>query len=789
MESPGMDTSTVSDPLAIRKITTEWVQKQMKQRISEYTTGTSLTVFCGTWNVNNKILLETESTLERWLFPIEQPDIDIFCIGFQEIVELNAVNVAIDGKKSAQKTLYWQDKIRETLSSRSTVYKQLMAKNMVGVLLCMYVKESHEPNIRDVVVGTAAVGALGVMANKCGISCSAKLYDSHVCFVCSHLAAKRGNVLGRNADFHDIIQKTVFSSSDTSPMSSLEDPGPRYSSAQLFDSSLSVLDHDAIVWIGDLNYRIDEELSTDEVFDKVNEGDLPYLLQRDQLNVERAKGTVFQGFEEGVITFPPTYKFQQGTDIYERRKDKKLRAPAWCDRVLWRSNVEKSDIELLSYTRAPLNPSDHKPVTAVLKLLTRQIDIEKEKAVRLDVVRTLDRLENGSAPKVSLSWVVVKRKEKTSPEGVRSPEEGDGEGDGGRGRGIEDTNHSSADVGILKCQERAEVLIRLHNTGKAPAKWYMVPKANESMSAPSSWLSVSPVMGMMLPEQVTEATIAVTMDIPTMKRLSEEFGAGVYPLDEVLILRIDKGRDFFIPVSAVADVDPNFDASLGQGTGLQTEDEDDLSPPPPPTAPTLLHRLASSSRITLTTAIASSPESPAVDGRRLHSPVAPPLHFTSPLDMDRDMEDGRRQESDSSVGAKLKGKALEAKEKAKDAFNVMREKAAPVLENTREAGAKAAQNLKPVTEKATAGFRSMTSAFQKIVPPKFANRFKAPGEQVKPVSVSAPVTESTSVSPIFDAQHMDAEGEEGPSDEDTANPKAFCKDSTTLKKPVFRVLF
>ena len=32
-----------------------------------------------------------------------------------------------------------------------------------------------------------------------------------------------------------------------------------------------------------------------------------------------------------------TYKYQQNTSILERRPEKKLRAPAWCDRVLWRT--------------------------------------------------------------------------------------------------------------------------------------------------------------------------------------------------------------------------------------------------------------------------------------------------------------------------------------------------------------------------------------------------------------------------------------------------------------------
>ena len=37
----------------------------------------------------------------------------------------------------------------------------------------------------------------------------------------------------------------------------------------------------------------------------------------------------FQKYEEGAIKFMPTYKYQPGTHKYERRPDKKKRAPAW----------------------------------------------------------------------------------------------------------------------------------------------------------------------------------------------------------------------------------------------------------------------------------------------------------------------------------------------------------------------------------------------------------------------------------------------------------------------------
>jgi phosphatidylinositol-bisphosphatase len=35
----------------------------------------------------------------------------------------------------------------------------------------------------------------------------------------------------------------------------------------------------------------------------------------DQLNLERKEGRAFVGFEEGVINFAPTYKYQPGTDV------------------------------------------------------------------------------------------------------------------------------------------------------------------------------------------------------------------------------------------------------------------------------------------------------------------------------------------------------------------------------------------------------------------------------------------------------------------------------------------
>lgn len=62
--------------------------------------------------------------------------------------------------------------------------------------------------------------------------------------------------------------------------------------------------------------------------------------------------------------------------LYEERPDKKRRAPAWCDRVLWRTR-DVGHVTSVRYARGDLVLSDHKPVCAELsvKVCIRSYDI------------------------------------------------------------------------------------------------------------------------------------------------------------------------------------------------------------------------------------------------------------------------------------------------------------------------------------------------------------------------------------------------------------------------------
>lgn len=48
------------------------------------------------------------------------------------------------------------------------------------------------------------------MGNKGAVVVHLSLYDSTLCFVCAHMAAKRANIQGRNSDFWSILAKTGF---------------------------------------------------------------------------------------------------------------------------------------------------------------------------------------------------------------------------------------------------------------------------------------------------------------------------------------------------------------------------------------------------------------------------------------------------------------------------------------------------------------------------------------------------------------------------------------------------
>ncbi|KAJ6916923.1 type I inositol polyphosphate 5-phosphatase 5-like [Populus alba x Populus x berolinensis] len=228
-------------------------------------------------------------------------------------------------------------------------YNLIARKQIVGIFLSVWVRKELVPHIGHLRVDSVGRGIMGRLGNKGCISISMSLHQTSFCFVCSHLASgeKEGDEQKRNADVAEILKSTQF---------------PKICQHRPCRATERIVDHDRIIWLGDLNYRV--ALSYEETKVLLEDEDWDTLLEKDQLNMEREAGRVFEGFKEGRISFAPTYKYTQNSDSYAGenvKSKKKRRTPAWCDRILWRGD----GIEQLSYFRGESRFSDHKPVCAV----------------------------------------------------------------------------------------------------------------------------------------------------------------------------------------------------------------------------------------------------------------------------------------------------------------------------------------------------------------------------------------------------------------------------------------
>jgi inositol polyphosphate 5-phosphatase INPP5B/F len=389
-------------------------------------------------------------------------------------------------------------------------------------MLCIFAEEKHVPHIKRVAGSTAGVGVMGMMGNKGGAVIRLQLHDTTLCFVAAHLAAHRDNVAGRNADFANIIQKTQFEQEpptkqeleemgEIAKLANNEGAMDMLSGGASGDRTFGILDHDFVFYIGDFNYRIVEGITTDEVFARVEAGDLAWLRENDQLNVERENGNVFQGFQEGfgdeVPPFEPTYKFQPKTSLYERRPDKKLRAPAWCDRILWLA--KKFDhIEQLSYkSTMDLRISDHKPVSALFQAKCKTVVVERKRNVYLDVIRMLDRWENDSLPKVELEG-------------------------------------ASVSFGPVRYLVESQASVWISNTSQVIAHWRFTPKFEETALC-KRWLHIEPTYGMLIPGERAEIVIRALVDNET----AQDLNGGKDTLQDIIVLHLENGPDKFIDVS------------------------------------------------------------------------------------------------------------------------------------------------------------------------------------------------------------------------------------------------
>ncbi|KJE95064.1 hypothetical protein CAOG_005559 [Capsaspora owczarzaki ATCC 30864] len=351
------------------------------------------TISIGTWNVGNAAPVGT-------LLPWVDPGADLVAIGVQEC--------AYSAPEGSSCESHFHSLLLDALGSQFstvTVCNILAAAGMrapntkafydtAGIRLFVFARRAIVRYISSVQTDAVRTGLAKVGFNKGAVGASLRLFDLSICFVNAHFAAHQEKIRERNQDFGRIISKMNLGESDAD-----------------FSNAFH-----AVFWMGDLNYRI--ERSRDAVLSTIstvqqdqqrvaaeaaathlasfeaqsqlaNEASgLPAnpwrdLLSVDQLNLNRAAGCVFAGFDEMPISFAPTFKLDPGASTYESVKK---RVPSWCDRVLYKTLPGVSVLPV-SYESVPtMRSSDHRPVQAKFTIdipLPRPVSVQRMFPARL----------------------------------------------------------------------------------------------------------------------------------------------------------------------------------------------------------------------------------------------------------------------------------------------------------------------------------------------------------------------------------------------------------------------
>ncbi|KJH51836.1 endonuclease/exonuclease/phosphatase family protein [Dictyocaulus viviparus] len=243
-----------------------------------------------TFNVNGKT---PPDVIHKWFSDANISD--FYAIGLQEM-DLSVGTYIIDNPKKVEE---WINCIKASLPESADNYRVVSSMRLIGIFLVIFQSNFSCVKVSQISASYIATGIsmfVNKLGNKGGTAISLRLNDTLVCFVNCHLAAGNEELDRRNQDFRDISQLT-------------------------FAHGLSIYDHDAVFWFGDLNYRLKTEnsgWSNEMVREIASSSKFPLLFQFDQLREQQAVGQVFVGFREPeLLPFRPTYKYDVGTSSWD----------------------------------------------------------------------------------------------------------------------------------------------------------------------------------------------------------------------------------------------------------------------------------------------------------------------------------------------------------------------------------------------------------------------------------------------------------------------------------------
>ncbi|XP_020280485.1 72 kDa inositol polyphosphate 5-phosphatase isoform X2 [Pseudomyrmex gracilis] len=312
-----------------------------------------LKIFIGTWNMNGQT---PPKELNDFMLPSDIETVpDLLAIGTQE---------------SCSERNEWEAALQETLGPSHVL---LTSSNLGTLHLAIFLRRDliwfcsvPEEDSFSTRTGTA-------FRTKGAVAIALMIFGTSFLFVTAHLTAHQDKVKERVNDIKRIVRNLDLP----------KELPTRHKSKDVTQN------FDCVFWCGDLNFRLAQP--REEVIQWITNTcfpqESPINLHTDQLRTTLNEGAVLRGFEEAPIVFPPTYKYDPGTQNFD--SSSKQRTPAYTDRILFKGkghtrgyirrfsheNANSSRdgaIECLVYDSVPsICTSDHKPVWGVFKTTLR----------------------------------------------------------------------------------------------------------------------------------------------------------------------------------------------------------------------------------------------------------------------------------------------------------------------------------------------------------------------------------------------------------------------------------
>ena len=425
------------------------VKSNINEKKEDFSDIEKIKIYVATWNTSSTDLSKIFTmNLDSLLIPKDSKLIpDIYFVGLQEVVKLNAKNIIVTGEEKLQEILKeWDNKISESLQKVGK-YKKLVIMNLVGINFFGYILESKFNKVKNISKKLVKTGFGGTTGNKGSCVINFDYENTSISISCSHLVANNKNKRLKELEYilnlklntfynpekldddklteeQDLISQSleeimfpeedIPKSQNSANQQNSQNNNISQKLENLNTNSESLLFKDSDIWIifGDLNFRIDMEYEEfSEFIKKGNSWDK--LLEYDQfVKYQLASMSSKENIQEDIIKFAPTYKYIINSDEFDytpketiqtsTQKEKenenlhksgKKRNPSWCDRIFYKKNSYvtkegKKIITGLEYNNVMdknFQSSDHRPVYEIFEVIIFKENPEKKELIEKEL--------------------------------------------------------------------------------------------------------------------------------------------------------------------------------------------------------------------------------------------------------------------------------------------------------------------------------------------------------------------------------------------------------------------